>query len=166
MANFNPYTDFKLDPGAFGGSSFGSGWNPGSGGFSGIGTDSDTWNKATKSISDFGKYNDPFGLNKDKDKKESPWEKDFFPFAGQKLNAYMQSKGGQGTGFAGGGGGVAQSGDLTIVYPQSPTVIEGKKGGIGGTIGSIAGAALGTLIAPGIGTAIGGQLGGAVGGAF
>lgn len=165
MANFNPYTDFKLDPGAFGGSSFGSGWNPGSGGFSGIGTDSDTWNKATKSTSDFGKYNDPFGLNKDKDKKESPWG-DVARFAGNKLSEYAQSKSGQSGGFAGGGGGVSQSGDLTIVYPQAPTIIPGQKGGIGGTIGSIAGAALGTLIAPGIGTTIGGQLGGAAGSMF
>jgi hypothetical protein len=169
MTDFNPYTDFKLPPGAFGGSSFGSGWNPGSGGFSGIGTDSDTWNKATKSISDFGKYNDPFGFNKDKDKKESPWG-DVFRFAGDKLGQYAQNRYGQGGRsdglVAGGGGGVSQSGDLTIVYPQSPTVIPGQKGGLGSTIGSIAGAALGTLIAPGIGTTIGGQLGGAVGGAF
>tara|TARA_R110002126_G_scaffold19202_5_gene72307 strand:+ start:8067 stop:8564 length:498 start_codon:yes stop_codon:yes gene_type:complete len=165
MANFNPYTDFKLDPGAFGGSSFGSGWNPGSGGFSGIGTDSDTWNKATKSTSDFGKYNDPFGLNKDKDKKESPWG-DVARFAGKQIRDYAQSKSNQGSGFVGGGGGVFQSGDLTFAYPQAPTIIPGQKGGLGSTIGSIAGAALGTLIAPGIGTTIGGQLGGAVGGAF
>lgn len=169
MADFNPYTDLKLDPGAFSGSSFGSGWNPGSGGFSGIGTDPDTWNKATKSISDFGKYNDPFSLDKDKDKKESPWG-DVARFAGDKLSSYAQSRYGQSgrsDGLAvGGGGGVSQSGDLTIVYPQSPTVIPGQKGGLGSTIGSIAGAALGTLIAPGIGTTIGGQLGGAAGSMF
>ena len=78
----------------------------------------------------------------------------------------MQSKGEQsGKISASGGGGVAQSGDLTIVYPQTPTVIPaGGKSGIGGTIGSIAGAALGTLIAPGIGTSVGGSLGGAIGG--
>jgi hypothetical protein len=158
MADFNPYTDFKLDPGAFGGSSFESSWKP----------NSDSWNKAFNSktdYSDFGKYNDPFGLNKDKDKKESPWG-DVARFAGNKLSEYAQSKSGQSGGFAGGGGGVAQSGDLTIVYPQAPTVIPGQKGGIGGTIGSIAGAALGTLIAPGIGTTIGGQLGGAAGSMF
>jgi hypothetical protein len=112
---------------------------------------------------------DPFGFNKtlNQDKKQSPWG-DVARFAGDALNSYAQSKSGQGgSGFsAGGGGGVAQSGDLTIVYPQSPTIIEGKKGGIGGTIGSIAGAALGTLIAPGIGTTIGGQLGGAAGSMF
>jgi hypothetical protein len=165
MADFNPRAinaseSFKYDGGSFGGggNSFGSGWNPGSGGFSGIGTDSDTWNKGFNLKGD-----DPFGLNKDK--KESPWG-DVARFAGNKLSEYAQSKSGQSGGFAGGGGGVSQSGDLTIVYPQTPTVIPGQKGGIGGTIGSIAGAALGTLIAPGIGTTIGGQLGGAAGSMF
>ena len=158
MANLNPYTDFKLDPGAFGGSSFESSWKP----------DSDSWNKAFNSktdYSDFGKYTDPFGLNKDKDKKESPWG-DVARFAGKQIQDYAQSKSNQGGGFAGGGGGVFQSGDLTFAYPQAPTIIPRQKGGLGSTIGSIAGAALGTLIAPGIGTTIGGQLGGAVGGAI
>jgi len=162
MTDFNPYTDFKLPPGAFGGSSFESSWKP----------DSDSWNKAFNSktdYSDFGKYTDPFGFNKDKDKKESPWG-DVFRFAGDKLGQYAQNRYGQSGRsdglVAGGGGGVSQSGDLTIVDPQSPTVIPGQKGGLGSTIGSIAGAALGTLIAPGIGTTIGGQLGGAVGGAI
>jgi hypothetical protein len=163
MATFNPsWSDsVKYDGGSFGGggSGFGSGWNPGSGGFSGIGTDSDTWSKGFDLKGD-----DPFGLNKDK--KESPWG-DVARFAGDKLSSYAKNRYGQGGGFAGGGGGVSQSGDLTIVYPQSPTVIPGGgKSGLGSTIGSIAGAALGTLIAPGIGTTIGGQLGGAVGGAF
>jgi hypothetical protein len=163
MAAFNPsWSDsFKYDGGSFGGggNSFGSGWNPGSGGFSGIGTDSDTWNKGFNLKGD-----DPFGLNKDK--KESPWG-DVARFAGNKLNEYAQSKSGQGSGLTvGGGGGVSQSGDLTIVYPQSPTVIPGQKGGLGSTIGSIAGAAIGTLIAPGIGTSVGGQLGGAAGSFF
>jgi hypothetical protein len=156
MANLNPYTDFKLDPGVFGGSSFESSWKP----------DSGSWNKAFNSKTDysgFGKYTDPFGLNKDKDKKESPWG-DVARFAGKQIQDYAQSKSNQGGGFAGGGGGVFQSGDLTFVYPQSPTVIPGQKGGLGSTIGSIAGAALGTLIAPGIGTTIGGQLGGLAGG--
>lgn len=166
MAAFNPsWSDsVKYDGGSFGGggSGFGSGWNPGSGGFSGIGTDSDTWNKGFNLKGD-----DPFGFNKDK--KESPWG-DVARFAGDKLSSYAQSRYGQSgrsDGLAvGGGGGVSQSGDLTIVYPQSPTVIPGQKGGLGSTIGSIAGAALGTLIAPGIGTTIGGQLGGAAGSMF
>ena len=164
MAGSNPsWADsFKFDGGSFGGggggSSFGSSWNPGSGGFSGIGTDSDSWNKGFNLKGD-----DPFGLNKDK--KESPWG-DVLRFAGNKLSDYAQSKGGQGIGFMGGGGGVSQNGELTIVYPQAPTVIPGQKSGLGSTIGSIAGAALGTLVAPGIGTTIGGQLGGAAGSMF
>jgi len=164
MAEFNPsWSDsFKFDGGSFGGggggSSFESSWNPGSGGFSGIGSDSESWNKGFNLKGD-----DPFGLNKDK--KESPWG-DVLRFAGNKLSDYAQSKGGQGTGFVGGGGGVSQNGELTIVYPQAPTVIPGQKSGLGSAIGSIAGRALGTLIAPGIGTQIGGQLGGAIGGSF
>lgn len=167
MAEFNPsWSDsFKYDGGSFGGgggTSFGSSWNPGSGGFSGIGTDSDTWNKGFNL-----KGNDPFGLNKEKEK--SPWG-DVLRFAGDKLSSYAQNRYGQGgrsDGLAvGGGGGVTQSGDLTIVYPQAPTVMPAQKGGIGSTIGSIAGAALGTLIAPGVGTTIGGQLGGAAGSMF
>lgn len=164
MTGSNPsWADsFKFDGGSFGGggggSSFGSSWNPGSGGFSGIGTDSDSWNKGFNLKGD-----DPFGLNKDK--KESPWG-DVLRFAGNKLSDYAQSKGGQGIGFMGGGGGVSQNGELTIVYPQAPTVIPGQKSGLGSTIGSIAGAALGTLVAPGIGTTIGGQLGGAAGSMF
>ena len=153
MAEFNPYTDFKPDSGTFGGFKSGyDGWKPDPGAFSGIGTDSDSWNKG-----------DPFGLGKEK--KESPWG-DVLRFAGNKLSDYAQSKGGQGIGFIGGGGGVSQNGELTVVYPQSPTVIPGQKGGLGSTIGSIAGMALGTLVAPGIGTTIGGQLGGSIGGAF
>ena len=164
MAEFKPsWSDsFKFDGGSFGGggggSSFGSSWNPGSGGFSGIGTDSDSWNKGFNLKGD-----DPFGLNKEK--KESPWEKNF-PFAGQKLNSYMQSKGEQGgrsDGLAvGGGGGVSQNGELTIVYPQAPTVIPGQGGGIGGKIGALAGAA---LMAPFTGGMSLGAAMGAIGGA-
>ena len=147
MAGSNPsWADsFKFDGGSFGGggggSSFGSSWNKG------FNLEGD----------------DPFGLNKDK--KESPWG-DVLRFAGNKLSDYAQSKGRQGIGFMGGGGGVSQNGELTIVYPQAPTVIPGQKSGLGSTIGSIAGAALGTLVAPGIGTTIGGQLGGAAGSMF
>jgi hypothetical protein len=163
MAEFKPsWSDsFKFDGGSFSGggsgSGFGSSWNPGPGGFSGIGSDSDTWNKGFNL-----KGNDPFGLNKDK--KESPWG-DVLRFAGNKLSDYAQSKGGQGIGFAGGGGGVSQNGELTIVYPQAPTVIPGQKSGLGSTIGSIAGAALGSFI-PGVGTSLGAGLGGSIGGAF
>jgi hypothetical protein len=170
MTAFNPsWSDsFKFDSGSFsgggsgGGSSFGSSWNPGSGGFSGIGSDSESWNKG------FNLEGDPFGLNKDKEKKESPWG-DVLRFAGNKLSDYAKNQSGQGgrsDGLAvGGGGGVSQSGDLTIVYPQAPTVIPGQKSGLGSAIGSIAGAALGSLI-PGVGTALGAGLGGSVGGAF
>ena len=156
----NASESFKYDGGSFGGSgnSFGSGWDPGSGGSSGIGTDSDTWQKSFSLTGE-----DPFGLNKNKNKKENPWG-DVFRYAGNEINKYAQSKSGQGSGFVGGGGGVFQSGDLTFAYPQAPTIIPGQKGGLGSTIGSIAGAALGTLIAPGIGTTIGGRLGGAIGG--
>ena len=163
MAEFKPsWSDsFKFDGGSFGGggsgSGFGSSWNPGPGGFSGIGSDSDTWNKGFNL-----KGNDPFGLNKDK--KELPWG-DVLRFAGNKLSDYAQSKGGQGIGFAGGGGGVSQNGELTIVYPQAPTVIPGQKSGLGSTIGSIAGAALGSFI-PGVGTSLGAGLGGSIGGGF
>jgi hypothetical protein len=161
MAGSNPsWSDsFKYDGGSFGGGGdVSSYWQPDPGAFNDF--DSGSWSKG------FGlKGNDPFGLDKDKDKKESPWG-DVLRFAGNKLSEYAQSKGGQGIGFAGGGGGVSQNGELTIVYPQAPTVIPGQKGGLGSTIGSIAGAALGTLVAPGIGTTIGGQLGGAAGSMF
>jgi hypothetical protein len=159
MADFN--YNLKLDPSTFGGSSYESSWKP----------DSDSWNKAFNSktdYSDFGKYTDPFDLNKDKDKKESPWG-DVFRFAGDKLSSYAQNRYGQGGGFAGGGGGVSQSGDLTIVYPQSPTVIEGKKSGLGGSIGGILGTVAGIALAPATGgasMALGPALGSAVGGAF
>ena len=166
----NPYTDFKFDSGAFGsnggGSSYENYWKPDPGSFGGIGSDSDSWNKG------YGLGGDPFGLSKKeekKEKKESPWG-DVLRFAGNKLSEYAKNQSGQGgrsDGLAvGGGGGVSQSGDLTIVYPQAPTVMAGQKSGLGSTLGSIAGAALGTLIAPGIGTSIGGQLGGAIGGSF
>ena len=169
MSTFNPYTDLKFDPGAFGSGPFGSGggggvssyWQPDPGAFNDF--DSGSWSKG------FGlKGSDPFGLDKEeKEKKESPWG-DVLRFAGNKLSEYAKNQSGQGgrsDGLAvGGGGGVSQSGDLTIVYPQAPTVMAGQKSGLGSTIGSIAGAALGTLIAPGIGTSIGGQLGGAIGG--
>ena len=154
---------FKYDGGSFGSGSGGglsNYWQPDLGSFNDF--DSGSWSKG------FGlKGNDPFGLDKEKEKekKESPWG-DVMRFAGNKLSDYAQSKGGQGIGFMGGGGGVSQNGDLTIVYPQAPTVIPGQKGGLGSTIGSIAGAALGTLIAPGVGTSIGGQLGGAAGSMF
>ena len=150
---------FKYD----GGFPSGSGNMYGSGVSTGIGTDSDTWAKGFNL-----KGNDPFGL--DKDKKQYPWEK-VFEFAGQKLNSYAQNRYGQGNGSSGfstggGGGGVSQNGDLTIVYPQASQVIPGQKSGIGSTIGSIAGAAIGSLIAPGIGTSLGGSLGGAAGSFF
>jgi hypothetical protein len=111
---------------------------------------------------------DPFGLNKNKDKKQFPWG-DVTRFAGDALNSYAQSKSGQGGGFAGGGGGVSQSGDLTIVYPQSPTVIEGKKSGLGSSIGGILGTVAGIALAPvtgGASMALGPALGSAAGGAF
>jgi hypothetical protein len=160
--SFNPsWSDsFKYD----GGFPSGSGNNYSPGGFSGIGTDPDTWRKGFALAGE-----DPFGLNKNKDKKESPWG-DFARFAGDKLSSYAQNRFGQGSGSnglaVGGSGGVSQSGDLTILYPQPKQIIPAQGGGIGGTIGSIAGAALGTLIAPGIGTTLGGQLGGAIGGSF
>jgi hypothetical protein len=164
MAAFNPsWSDsVKYDGGSFGGggNSFGSGWNPGSGGFSGIGTDSDTWNKGFNLKGD-----DPFGLNKDK--KESPWG-DVARFAGDKLSSYAQNRYGQGSGLAvGGGGGVSQSGDLTIVYPQSPTVIPGQKSGLGGALGTLAG--IGASFIPGLGPGIAAAMpaiGGSIGGAF
>ena len=158
MADFN--YNLKLDPSTFGGSSYESSWKP----------DSDSWNKAFNSktdYSDFGKYTDPFGLNKDKDKKESPWG-DVFRFAGDKLSSYAQNRYGQGGGFAGGGGGVSQSGDLTIVYPQSPTVIPGGgKSGLGGALGTLAG--IGASFIPGLGPGIAAAMpaiGGSIGGAF
>ena len=158
MAEFNPYTDFKPDSGTFGGFKSGyDGWKPDPGSFNDF--DSGSWSKG------FGlKGNDPFGLDKEKEKKESPWG-DVLRFAGNKLSDYAQSKGGQGIGFAGGGGGVSQNGELTIVYPQAPTVIPGQKSGLGSAIGSIAGAALGSFI-PGVGTSLGAGLGGSIGGAF
>lgn len=167
MTEFNPsWSDsFKYDGGSFssGGSGLGSSWNPGSSGFSGIGTDSDAWNKG------FSLKGDPFGLLKDKDEKEDPWG-NVLRFAGTKLADLAKSQAaqsGRSDGLAvGGGGGVSQSGDLTIVYPQAPSVMPAQKGGLGSTLGSIAGAALGTLVAPGIGTSIGSQLGGTIGGAF
>jgi hypothetical protein len=106
---------------------------------------------------------DPFGLNKEK--KESPLG-DVARFAGDKLSSYAQSRYGQGgrsDGLAvGGGGGVSQSGDLTVVYPQSPTVIPAQGGGIGGKIGALAGAA---LMAPFTGGMSLGAAMGAIGGA-
>ena len=136
MANLNPYTDFKLDPGAFGGSSFESSWKP----------DSDSWNKAFNSktdYSDFGKYTDPFGLNKDKDKKESPWG-DVARFAGKQIQDYAQSKSNQGGGFAGGGGGAGYGGGAG-----------GKQGGGGGG-GSYSVITARTVFIPGGGGAGGG----------
>ena len=161
MAEFNPYTDFKPDSGTFGGFKSGyEGWKPDPGAFSGIGTDSDSWNKG------FNLEGNPFGLGKEK--KESPWG-DVARFAGTKLADLAKNQSGQ-SGKAdgltvGGGGGVAQSGDLTIVYPQAPTVMAGQKGGLGSALGSIAGAALGSFI-PGIGTSLGAGIGGSIGGAF
>jgi hypothetical protein len=111
---------------------------------------------------------DPFGLNKEK--KESPWG-DVARFAGDKLSSYAQSRYGQGgrsDGLAvGGGGGVSQSGDLTIVYPQSPTVIPGQKSGLGGALGTLAG--IGASFIPGLGPGIAAAMpaiGGSIGGAF
>jgi hypothetical protein len=113
---------------------------------------------------------DPFGLNKNKDKKQFPWG-DVTRFAGDALNSYAQSKSGQGgrsDGLAvGGGGGVSQSGDLTIVYPQSPTVIPGQKSGLGGALGTLAG--IGASFIPGLGPGIAAAMpaiGGSIGGAF
>ena len=164
MAEFKPsWSDsFKFDGGSFGGGGGGgvsSYWQPDPGAFNDF--DSGSWSKG------FGlKGNDPFGL--DKDKKESPWG-DVARFAGNKLSEYAKNRYGQSDrsdGLAvGGGGGVSQSGDLTIVYPQPQTVIPAQKGGLGSTIGSIAGAALGSFI-PGVGTALGAGLGGSIGGAF
>ena len=158
MGNFNPYTDLKFDPGTFGSGSSSSG------NFTGIGTDADTWGKAFNTKIDYS----AFGPNKDKDKEESPWG-DVARFAGTKLADLAKNQSGQ-SGKAdgltvGGGGGVAQSGDLTIVYPQAPTVMAGQKGGLGSALGSIAGAALGSFI-PGIGTSLGAGIGGSIGGAF
>ena len=99
-------------------------------------------------------------------KKQFPWG-DVTRFAGDALNSYAQSKSGQGGRsdglLAGGGGGVSQSGDLTIVYPQSPTVIPAQGGGgSGGKIGALAGAA---LMAPFTGGMSLGAAMGAIGGA-
>ena len=109
---------------------------------------------------------DPFGFNKtlNQDKKESPWG-DVARFAGDKLSSYAQSRYGQSGGFAGGGGGgVSQSGDLTIVYPQSPTVIPGGgKSGLGGALGTLAG--IGASFIPGLGPGIAAAMP-AIGGAF
>jgi hypothetical protein len=170
MDAFNSYSGLEFNPNAFSSSSsFNSGGGYSFPDYSGAfspKTGSDTWQKGFALKGD-----DPFGLNKSssQDKKESPFT-DFARFAGEKLSSYAQNRYGQGgrsDGLAvGGGGGVSQSGDLTIVYPQPSQVIPAQGGGLGGTIGSIAGAALGTLIAPGIGTSIGGQLGGAAGSFF
>lgn len=170
MAEFKPsWSDsFKFDGGSFGGggggSSFGSSWNPGSGGFSGIGTDSESWNKG------FNLEGDPFGLGKDKEKKESPWG-DVLRFAGNKLSDYAKNQSGQGgrsDGLAvGGGGGVSQSGDLTIVYPQAPTVMAGQRSGLGSALGTLAG--IGASFIPGLGPGIAAAMpaiGGSIGGAF
>jgi hypothetical protein len=166
MAEFNPYTDFKPDSGTFGGFKSGyDGWKPDPGAFSGVNTDSDSWSKG------FGlKGNDPFGLDKDKDKKESPWG-DVLRFAGNKLSDYAKNQSGQGgrsDGLAvGGGGGVSQSGDLTIVYPQAPTVMAGQKSGLGSALGTLAG--IGASFIPGLGPGIAAAMpaiGGSIGGAF
>jgi hypothetical protein len=166
MAEFKPsWSDsLKFDGGSFGsggGGGVSSYWQPDPGSFNDF--DSGSWSKG------FGlKGNDPFGLDKEKEKKESPWG-DVARFAGNELSKYAQNRYGQGgrsDGLAvGGGGGVSQSGELTIVYPQASTVIPGQKSGLGGALGSIAGAALGSFI-PGVGTALGANLGGSIGGAF
>jgi hypothetical protein len=104
-------------------------------------------------------------------KKQFPWG-DVTRFAGDALNSYAQSKSGQGGRsdglLAGGGGGVSQSGDLTIVYPQSPTVIPGEgKSGLGGALGTLAG--IGASFIPGLGPGIAAAMpaiGGSIGGAF
>lgn len=145
-----------------GGNSFGSGFS-GGGGFN-YGTDmSKYWDSSSdptpgkdSTSFDWSKLpqsGDPYGFNKtlNQNKKQFPWE-EVFPFAGQKLNSYAQNRYGQGSrsdGLAvGGGGGVSQSGDLTIVYPQSPTVIPGQKSGLGGSIGGILGTVAGIALAP------------------
>ena len=159
MAEFKPsWSDsLKFDGGSFGGG--------GSGNFSSAFSSSGpTFNPGVAFSG-----GDPFGLNKEeKQKKEAPWG-DVLRFAGDKLSEYAKNQSGQ-SGKAdgltvGGGGGVAQSGDLTIVYPQAPTVMAGQKGGLGSALGSIAGAALGSFI-PGIGTSLGAGIGGSIGGAF
>lgn len=169
MDAFNSYSDLKFNPNAFGSSSFSSGGGYSFPDYSGSfpsKTGSDTWQKGFAL-----RGGDPFGLDKSlsRDKKESPFT-DFARFAGEKLSSYAQNRygqsGGSGGFSVGGGGGVSQSGDLTVVYPQPSQVIPAQGGGLGSTIGSIAGAALGTLIAPGVGTSIGGQLGGAAGSFF
>ena len=133
------------------GSYFNSG-SPSGGGFnSGVDT-SKYWNSSSDPVPGSGSGSaydwarslpagsDPFGFNKtlNQDKKQSPWG-DVARFAGDKLSEYAQNRYGQGGRsdglVAGGGGGVSQSGDLTIVYPQSPTVIPGGgKSGLGGAL--------------------------------
>jgi len=164
-----------------GGSSFGSGFS-GSGGNFNFGNDtskywdsgSDPTPGSNSTSTDWSKIpqgDDPYGFNKtlNQNKKQSPWG-DVARFAGDKLSSYAQNRYGQGGGFAGGGGGgVSQSGDLTIVYPQSPTVIEGKKSGLGSSIGGILGTVAGIALAPvtgGASMALGPALGSAAGGAF
>jgi len=168
MATFNPYTDFKYDPGSFSSGSFGSG-SLGSFPSSSFYQYQPNPNLYKTPIGNFNSFFQPgSGSSDSTDKKKASFE-DFAKFAGQRLEAYSQNRnmqGGSSPFNAAGAGGVSQSGDLTIVYPQPKQVIPAQGGGLGGTIGSIAGAALGSLIAPGIGTSIGGQLGGAVGGFF
>ena len=124
MAEFKPsWSDsFKFDGGSFGGagsgSGFGSSWNPGSGGFSGIGTDSDSWNKGFNLKGD-----DPFGLNKEK--KQFPWE-DAFRAAGKGLEKYGQDNIAQGKradGLTSSGGLVAQGENFMVLQPPPPTIL-------------------------------------------
>ena len=125
MAEFKPsWSDsFKFDGGSFGGggggSSFGSSWNPGSGGFSGIGSDSESSNKG------FNLEGDPFGLGKDKEKKQFPWE-DAFRAAGKGLEKYGQDNIAQGKradGLTSSGGLVAQGENFMVVQGPPPTIL-------------------------------------------
>ena len=115
-SSFNPsWSDsFKYD----GGFPSGSGNNYTPSGFSGIGTDPDTWRKGFALAGE-----DPFGLNKNKDKKNSLGEN--FRTAGEKLAGLGQNQYGQGSGSdklaVGGAGSVSQSGELTVIQPAAST---------------------------------------------
>jgi hypothetical protein len=151
--SFNPSwsNSFKYD----GGFPSGSGNNYSPGGFSGIGTDPDTWRKGFALAGE-----DPFGLNKNKDKK-NPWE-ERFRAAGEKLAGLGQSQYGQNSGSdklaVGGAGGVSQSGELTIIQPAAPTILPPQQSTFSRIAGTLAPFAslipgVGPLISAGLGAA-------------
>jgi hypothetical protein len=177
MAIFNPDTDFKYNPGSFSSGSFGG---QGIGNFSSaFGSSGPTFNpssfsgfnyKGIGSLPGIPDYSSVFApKQQDQQTKKSPFT-DFARFAGQALDAYAQNRNKQNDSSpltVGGGGGVTQSGDLTIVYPLPKQVIPAQGGGIGGALGTIAG--IGASFIPGLGPGIAAALpgiGGTIGGAF